>query len=122
MTSFLWSCAALFSLFVAVEPLSCYTCDVNILGYCLREAPVNCTTAQDRCVTAVAKFSGHILDIHERGCIENSTCDDSSGTVLTVKYNITRTCCSTSLCNGAGSPRRPLAAALAASLVAAWSL
>ncbi|KAL6099558.1 uncharacterized protein ACO6RY_01355 [Pungitius sinensis] len=122
MNSFLWSCAALFSLFVAVEPLSCYTCDVSILGYCLREAPVNCTTAQDRCLIAVAKFSAHILDIHERGCIENSGCKNTSGAVLTVKYNITRTCCSTSLCNGADSTRLPLAAALAASLVAAWSL
>ncbi|KAM6904144.1 uncharacterized protein PEZ65_018853 [Lycodopsis pacificus] len=121
MNTFLWSCAALLSLFVAVEPLSCYTCDVRILGSCRREAPVNCTTTQDRCYIAVAKFSGDLLDVHEGGCVEQSGCEDSNGTILTVNYTITKTCCCNNLCNGAASIQLPLAAALGAALVAGWS-
>ncbi|XP_035847516.1 CD59A glycoprotein-like [Sander lucioperca] len=104
-----------------VESLSCYTCDEGILGTCLFKASVNCTKTQDRCLTAVAKFSADLLDIHERGCIENSNCVNDNGTILNVNYTITRTCCSTSLCNGAASIQLPLTAALGAALVAVWN-
>ncbi|XP_040909290.1 prostate stem cell antigen-like isoform X2 [Toxotes jaculatrix] len=104
-----------------VESLSCYTCSLGILGSCLREAPVNCTTSQNRCFAAVAKFSADLLDIHERGCIEDTACKNDTGLILNVRYNITRTCCSTNLCNGAASTQLPLTAALFAALVAVWS-
>ncbi|XP_037649820.1 protein Bouncer-like [Sebastes umbrosus] len=121
MNRFLWSCAALLTLFITVEALSCYTCDGEILGYCLCSAAVNCTEDQDRCFVAVAKFSSHVSDIHERGCTDQSGCEGSNGTILTVNYTITRTCCNSSLCNGAASIQLPLTAALAAALVAVWS-
>ncbi|XP_034066145.1 urokinase plasminogen activator surface receptor-like [Gymnodraco acuticeps] len=105
MSKLLWSCAALFTLLVTVEALSCYTCNLNILGSCLIEKTVNCTKAQDRCFVAVAKFSADLLDIHERGCIERSKCSNSSsGSILNVKYTITETCCSNNLCNAAAAP------------------
>ncbi|XP_010779087.1 prostate stem cell antigen-like [Notothenia coriiceps] len=121
MSKLLWSCAALFTLFVTVEALSCYSCNVKILGYCLIEKAVNCTEAQDRCFVAVAKFSSDLLDIHERGCTERSKCINSSGSILNVKYTITETCCSNNLCNAAAAPPLTLTAALAAALVAVWS-
>ncbi|XP_049891041.1 sperm acrosome membrane-associated protein 4-like [Epinephelus moara] len=121
MTKFLWSCAALLTLLVTVESLTCYTCDVNILDSCLITAPVNCTGAQDRCFSAVAKFSGPLLDVHQRGCTEKSDCESSNGTILNVNYTITKTCCSANLCNGAAPIQLPLAAALGAALVALWS-
>ncbi|KAJ4927741.1 hypothetical protein JOQ06_015543 [Pogonophryne albipinna] len=121
MSKLLWSCAALFTLLVHFEALSCYTCNVNILGSCLIEKTVNCTKAQDGCFVAVAKFSADLLDIHERGCIERSKCSNSSGSILNVKYTITETCCSNNLCNAAAAPPLPLTAALAAALVVVWS-
>ncbi|XP_071356410.1 protein Bouncer-like [Trachinotus anak] len=121
MNKFLWSCAALLTLFVTVESLSCYTCDVAVLGYCLHEEPVNCTKNQKTCYSAVAKFSADLLDIHERGCIEDNKCNNESGTILSVNYTITRTCCNTNLCNGATTIQLPMTAALCAALVAVWS-
>ncbi|KAK9526650.1 hypothetical protein VZT92_015335 [Zoarces viviparus] len=70
-----------------VEPLSCYTCDVKILGSCLHESPVNCTTTQDRCYIAVAKFSADLLDIHEGGCVEKSGCEDTLGAALVAVWS-----------------------------------
>ncbi|XP_041811789.1 sperm acrosome membrane-associated protein 4-like [Chelmon rostratus] len=122
MSTFLWSCAALLTLFVAVESLTCNTCDVSILGTCLGDTPVNCTRTQNRCYNAVAKFSADLLPIHARGCIEESACKNETGvSILTVNYSITMTCCSTNLCNGAASVPLPLTAALGAALVAVWN-
>ncbi|XP_070840288.1 lymphocyte antigen-6, epidermis [Chaetodon trifascialis] len=122
MNTFLWSCAALLTLFVAVESLTCNTCDVSVLGTCLGDTPVNCTGDENRCYTAVAKFSADLLPIHERGCTEESACKNETGlSILTVNYSITMTCCSTSLCNRAASVQLPLAAALGAALVAVWN-
>uniref|UniRef100_A0A8C2ZCT5 UPAR/Ly6 domain-containing protein n=1 Tax=Cyclopterus lumpus TaxID=8103 RepID=A0A8C2ZCT5_CYCLU len=67
------------------------------------------------------EFSADMLDIHERGCIEESGCKNSYGHILTVNYTVTRTCCSNSLCNGAASIQLPLTAALGSALVAVWS-
>ncbi|XP_029298691.1 urokinase plasminogen activator surface receptor-like [Cottoperca gobio] len=121
MNRYLWSCAALLTLFVTVESLSCYTCDEGILGYCLVQEAVNCTKTQDKCYVAVAKFSSDLLDIHERGCTNSSGCDNSRGSILNVNYTISRTCCNSTLCNTAAGPELPLTAALAASLLAVWS-
>ncbi|KAK5854970.1 hypothetical protein PBY51_005116 [Eleginops maclovinus] len=122
MNRLLWSCAALFTLFVTVEALSCNTCAVDILGSCLINGVVNCTNTQDRCYTAVARFSADLLDIHERGCIEQSKCINSTGSILNVNYKITKTCCSGSnLCNAAVVPQRSLTAVLAAALVVVLS-
>ncbi|XP_022603372.1 prostate stem cell antigen-like [Seriola dumerili] len=121
MNKLLWSCAALLTLFVTVESLSCYTCDVAILGSCLRAAPINCTNDQTRCFTAVAKFSADLLDIHQRGCTKEAACRNETGAILNVNYTITRTCCSTNLCNGAASVQLPMTAALCAALVAVLS-
>ncbi|KAG7225453.1 hypothetical protein INR49_027447 [Caranx melampygus] len=121
LNRFLWSCAALLALFVTVQSLSCYKCDVSILGSCLRTAPVNCTNTQNRCFSAVAKFSADLLDIHQRGCTEETQCKNETGSILTVNYTITRTCCSNNLCNGASSARLPVTVALSAALVAVCS-
>nr|XP_046272876.1 lymphocyte antigen-6, epidermis isoform X2 [Scatophagus argus] len=126
MNKFLWSGVTLLALFVTVESLSCYTCDVSILGYCFRSASVNCTAPQNSCFTSVADFSADLLPIHAKGCIEESACkNETNMSILTVKYNITTHCCSTNLCNGATSVQLPLTAAVGAALLALltqWSL
>ncbi|XP_028255168.1 protein Bouncer-like [Parambassis ranga] len=121
MDKLLWSCAALLTLFVTAECLTCDTCDVSVLSYCFKQAPVNCTKTQDRCYTAVAKFSADLLDIHAKGCTEASLCKNETGSILSVNYTITRTCCSKNLCNRATAIQLPLTAAVCAALVAVWS-
>lgn len=67
------------------------------------------------------EFTSDLLDIHAEGCIEESACRNETGQILTVNFTITRTCCSTDLCNGAAPIQMPLTAALCAALVAVWS-
>ncbi|KAK2830559.1 hypothetical protein Q5P01_018490 [Channa striata] len=121
MTKLLWGCAALLTLFVTVESLSCYKCDVEIFSSCLKKAQVNCTGTQNTCYTAVANFSADFLTIYDRGCIAESECKNQTGSVLNVNYTITRRCCNTNLCNAASPLQLPLTAALCAALVAFWS-
>ncbi|XP_050923850.1 sperm acrosome membrane-associated protein 4 [Lates calcarifer] len=99
MAKFLWSCAALLTLCVSAESLNCFTCNQTLLGTCFLIAPVNCTETQNRCFTAVAGFSVDILNIKELGCTEESACRNGTGSILGYNYTITKTCCSTDLCN-----------------------
>ncbi|XP_054874181.1 sperm acrosome membrane-associated protein 4-like isoform X1 [Amphiprion ocellaris] len=121
MNKLLWSCAALLTLFVAVSSLTCNTCDVSILGYCAGTTPVTCTGNQNRCYSGIAKFSADLLNVHARGCIAAAACTNQTGSILTLNYSITRTCCSTNLCNEAAPAQLPLSAGLCAALVAVWS-
>ncbi|XP_035537817.1 protein Bouncer-like [Morone saxatilis] len=121
MNKYLWSCAAILTLFVTVESLTCNTCDLSVLGSCFFDSPVSCNKNQTRCYIAVANIQG-LLNVHARGCTVESDCKNQTGlSILTYKYNITRSCCSTNLCNGAASIQLPLTAALGAALVALWS-
>ncbi|XP_030002865.1 sperm acrosome membrane-associated protein 4-like [Sphaeramia orbicularis] len=123
MNKLLWSCAALFTLFVTVESLTCNTCDTSVFGYCLSTKAINCTGTQDQCYSGVATFSSdEILDIHSRGCITKTSCKNSTNlAIFTVKYNIIMHCCTTNYCNGATSIRMPLTTAVGAALVAIWT-
>ncbi|XP_005748749.1 sperm acrosome membrane-associated protein 4-like [Pundamilia nyererei] len=121
MKTLLWSCAAVMTLFVTVESLTCETCDFKILGYCMHTDPVNCTGSQTNCFTGVAKFTISLLNIYERGCIEPAECRNETGSILYVNYTVTRTCCSTDLCNGATFIQPGFTAALCAALLAVWS-
>ncbi|KAM3595965.1 uncharacterized protein V6R79_006027 [Siganus canaliculatus] len=122
MNTFLWSFAALATLFVTVETLTCNTCDVSFLGLCIGDKEVNCTASQDRCYSAVATFSSDlIIPVYDRGCIALEDCVNETVPLLSISYTITRSCCSTNLCNGASSIQLPLTAALAAALLGIWS-
>ncbi|XP_068189497.1 sperm acrosome membrane-associated protein 4-like [Antennarius striatus] len=122
MNKLLLSCAAFLTLFVTVESLTCRSCEVSVLGSCLFTDHVNCTAQQNSCFDAVTEFSGHLLPIYSRGCIEDSMCrNETNQPILTITYNVTIHCCSTDLCNSAASFKLPLAAVLAAALVALWS-
>ncbi|KAK2920929.1 lymphocyte antigen-6, epidermis [Channa argus] len=121
MAKFAWGCAALLTLFVTVESLSCYKCDLEILSSCFEKTHVNCTGNQTMCYSAVAKFSADFLNIYDRGCIEESNCKNQTGSILNVNYTVTKRCCTTDLCNAASPLLLPLTAALCAALVALWS-
>ncbi|XP_035762460.1 sperm acrosome membrane-associated protein 4-like isoform X3 [Neolamprologus brichardi] len=122
MKNLLWSCAAVMTLFATVDSLTCETCDFKILGYCMHTDPVNCTGSQTNCFTGVAKFNKiSLLNIYERGCIEPAECRNETGSILYVNYTVTRTCCSTDLCNGATFILPGFTAALCAALVPVWS-
>ncbi|XP_035762459.1 sperm acrosome membrane-associated protein 4-like isoform X2 [Neolamprologus brichardi] len=105
-----------------IDSLTCETCDFKILGYCMHTDPVNCTGSQTNCFTGVAKFNKiSLLNIYERGCIEPAECRNETGSILYVNYTVTRTCCSTDLCNGATFILPGFTAALCAALVPVWS-
>ncbi|XP_029918809.1 prostate stem cell antigen-like [Myripristis murdjan] len=121
MNKFLWTCVALVASIATVGALLCHTCDVEILGRCLLESPVNCSSSQTSCYTAEAKFtSTELLTIHAKGCTEADSCNNEVGTILTVGYTINRTCCTTDNCNGAASTQVHLLAALGTALVSIW--
>ncbi|XP_029023770.1 sperm acrosome membrane-associated protein 4 [Betta splendens] len=121
MTGLLWSCAAVVALFITVESLTCYTCDVEVFDSCFKKTEVNCSDPHDICFKGVAKIHGDLSSIHARGCIQPSDCRNDTVPILNVNYTITRHCCSTDLCNGAASTQLPLATALCGALVAVWS-
>lgn len=63
-----------------------------------------------------------VMAVQSAGCIASHLCNQTeSGTVLTLGYTMTKTCCDTDFCNGALSVQLPLAAALGAALVAIWT-
>ncbi|XP_036949946.1 sperm acrosome membrane-associated protein 4-like [Acanthopagrus latus] len=122
MNKFLWSCAALLTLFVTVEALRCYTCDVSILGSCTGTTAVNCSKSDNMCFSGVLSFSADRLPIYDKGCIMASACKNvTNEPILNINYTIIRHCCNTDLCNGVAPVQLPATAALGAALVALWS-
>uniref|UniRef100_A0A3P8S358 UPAR/Ly6 domain-containing protein n=1 Tax=Amphiprion percula TaxID=161767 RepID=A0A3P8S358_AMPPE len=103
MNKLLWSCAALLTLFVAGKK--------SVLS----------ASACAQMTTCNHEFSADLLSVHARGCIAAAACTNQTGSILTLNYSITRTCCSTNLCNGAAPAQLPLSAGLCAALVAVWS-
>lgn len=63
-----------------------------------------------------------MMVIESAGCIASHLCNQIEwGSVFTLSYTKTKTCCNTDFCNGASSVRLPFAAALGAALVAIWT-
>ena len=62
------------------------------------------------------------LSFETSGCLASSSCVNSTGTILGVGFTITRTCCSTDLCNAASTTHLPITTALSAALlVSVWA-
>ncbi|KAJ8273789.1 hypothetical protein GJAV_G00105540 [Gymnothorax javanicus] len=110
--------------FILSEALTCNKCPVGIFGTCLIPSSEECLASQPNCFTGKAEFpsiSG-FLGFNTQGCIDTNSCNKTTnGTILTVEYVVTRTCCSTDKCNpvsGASTVRLSLTAAASAALVA----
>ncbi|KAL2080585.1 hypothetical protein ACEWY4_024378 [Coilia grayii] len=123
MAKVLWAIITMAACFILVEPLKCKKCSVGILGKCLFSSQQACSNSEDRCYTGKAEFNiTGVLGFETAGCLANSSCVNSTGSVLGVTYTITRTCCSTDLCSAASTPHLPATTALSAALlVFAWA-
>ncbi|CAB1321108.1 unnamed protein product, partial [Coregonus sp. 'balchen'] len=96
------------------ESLNCNTCSVGITSVCLIGSTTTCSTSEHNCYSGQAVFN--ISSIKRKGCLPTNVYTTSTSGILGAGYTISQTCCSTNLCNGAGSVQLPLTA-----LVAIWS-
>ncbi|KAA0710768.1 hypothetical protein E1301_Tti022959 [Triplophysa tibetana] len=103
------------------EALKCNTCQVGILGKCFLKSDANCPANGTSCYTAKAEFNvAGFLSLSTSGCTLD--CSNTNGTVLGAVYTVTKTCCSTDLCNGASAAHMSVAGAVSAALLATfWS-
>ncbi|XP_075907731.1 uncharacterized protein LOC142905111 [Nelusetta ayraudi] len=123
MKRFMLVSAALVAVFATGDSLICRTCRVGIMGKCLFSGSKVCSQSEPNCHSSeLALNHTRAMVIESGGCIASHLCNQTeSGSVLTLSYTMTKTCCSTDFCNGATSVRLPLAAALSAALVAIWT-
>ncbi|GAA6235551.1 sperm acrosome membrane-associated protein 4-like [Lates japonicus] len=123
MKKLLLVCAVFMAMFFAGESLTCYTCKMGFKGKCLFTSTETCSNSKPNCYWGSLAFNvSRLMSLQTRGCLASSLCNRTeTGALLTAGYSVTRTCCSTDLCNGATHPQLPLTAALGATLMAAWS-
>ncbi|XP_017278194.1 lymphocyte antigen 6 complex locus protein G6d [Kryptolebias marmoratus] len=117
-------CGALMVMIVTGESLTCQTCRSVFKDRCFYSSSVSCSHPQSSCYNGKLAFNiSSLITLYSRSCLPSSLCNQTeTGTLLTVGYTVTRTCCGTDDCNGATSVRLSTAAALAAAVTAAWSL
>ncbi|XP_034561186.1 protein Bouncer-like [Notolabrus celidotus] len=104
------------------EALVCHTCRGGFVGRCFFRSTETCSDSQDSCFWGKLKFNNTRLPSWEtRGCMNSTVCNQTEvGTLLSVGYTVTKSCCMTDCCNGATSAQLPLTAALGAALLAMW--
>ncbi|XP_007575947.1 lymphocyte antigen 6 complex locus protein G6d-like [Poecilia formosa] len=107
--------------FAVGQNLECYKCSIGLWNLCL--------TSKTTCGTGEHCFSGEggsgDVKLKMKGCLEVAKCNKTDdvklpGTSNTTIYKMTKTCCSTNLCNVA--PGLPGASALSLAAVAMFSL
>ncbi|KAG7324626.1 hypothetical protein KOW79_012642 [Hemibagrus wyckioides] len=112
--------------FALAESLTCNSCSVGLIGFCLNPSSVTCSTNTSSCTTSKASFPSitAFSGFSSQGCLESSQCNGTtSGTLLGATYTISRTCCSTDKCNplvlsGASYVHVSLTAVLSVALLA----
>ncbi|KAM3597000.1 uncharacterized protein V6R79_024368 [Siganus canaliculatus] len=111
------------SMFVAAESLTCHTCRFGYRGKCVFPSTETCSDSEPNCYCGNLIFNNtRLMRLETRGCLASSLCNQTeSGALLTVGYTVTKTCCSTDLCNKATSVQLSLVAALSTAMLAFWS-
>ncbi|KAM8841354.1 lymphocyte antigen-6, epidermis isoform 1-T1 [Spinachia spinachia] len=92
--------AVLASLMLA-DSLTCNQCRYGLLGFCINNNVLTCSTNTSVCFTARASFTGiPSVGFNTQGCQEPAGCNaTANGTLVGVNYQTTTTCCSTDRCN-----------------------
>uniref|UniRef100_A0A4W4GG91 UPAR/Ly6 domain-containing protein n=1 Tax=Electrophorus electricus TaxID=8005 RepID=A0A4W4GG91_ELEEL len=94
------------------EGLVCNSCPVGILSKCLFGSSQTCTDTNNNCYTATAGMTA---------CTNTHT-TRTHHFARSHSFNYVHLCCSTNLCNGAGSAQLSVTAAFSTTLLAsAWS-
>ncbi|AWP21378.1 putative sperm acrosome membrane-associated protein 4-like [Scophthalmus maximus] len=125
-----WKAVTLLSAVIAAaQCLTCRQCPVGIFGTCLLGSDVTCNNATESCYRGEAQFNATgTLTLHTRGCLDSDLCGKTlTGSILGAGYTSSFQCCTTNLCNGAGSVQISVIAALccavlASSLGGTWEL
>ncbi|KAK7906993.1 hypothetical protein WMY93_015605 [Mugilogobius chulae] len=86
-----------------IHSLKCHACAISVLNKCAIGLKMDCKSGQ-QCYTGKGKKVGFI-DAMEKGCLDVGDCNRTAsvnvpGTEAAV-YSMTRTCCTTDLCNSA---------------------
>ncbi|XP_018420286.1 PREDICTED: lymphocyte antigen 6 complex locus protein G6d-like isoform X2 [Nanorana parkeri] len=91
--------------------IECYSCDY---GLCLAPSKDSCSFGQV-CGTETAKDNTGFLNLKKKGCTSLSDClSESSVSYLGITVTTTRSCCITSLCNSAATPKVSIVTGVAA--------
>ncbi|XP_056153995.1 lymphocyte antigen 6 complex locus protein G6d-like [Lampris incognitus] len=96
------------------ESLTCKSYKLGIAGTCLFSSTQTCSDSEPNCYCVNLAFSvNRDLNFPVKSCLATKLCNQTDiGTILITGYTISRTCCSTDLCNAAS----PLCLALTAVL------
>ncbi|KAM3596739.1 uncharacterized protein V6R79_019669 [Siganus canaliculatus] len=88
--------------FILVESLTCNQCNYGLLGFCLSNSEVTCSTNTSVCFTGKASFPSvsSSVGFNTQGCREPTGCNaTTNGTLLGITYETKIDCCSTDKCN-----------------------
>ncbi|XP_040909309.1 prostate stem cell antigen [Toxotes jaculatrix] len=109
--------------FAIGQALECYKCKIGLFNVCLTTKET-CQQGE-QCYSGIGKAAG-VLDISMKGCLAEAECnktqqvnfpsDNSNSTV----YTMTKTCCSTDLCNAA--PGLPVASGVSLTIATVTAL
>ncbi|XP_040179448.1 lymphocyte antigen 6 complex locus protein G6d-like [Rana temporaria] len=82
--------------------IDCYSC---VYGVCILPPKESCSFGQV-CGTETAKDNAGLLNLKKKGCISLTDClSESSVSYLGYTVTTKRSCCLTSLCNSAATPK-----------------
>lgn len=82
--------------------IDCYSCDY---GVCILPSKESCSFGQV-CGTETAKDNSGLLNLKKKGCTSLTDClTESSVSYLGYQVTTKRSCCVTSLCNSAATPK-----------------
>ncbi|XP_060916182.1 protein Bouncer-like [Labrus mixtus] len=128
MTNFWKAVIVLCALVPAAQSLRCRQCPLGIFGSCLFGSDVTCNNATESCHRGEAQFNATgSLTLQIRGCLDSDLCGKTlTGSILGAGYTTSFQCCTTDLCNAAGSLQLPLTVALCAAILSSlwgtWDL
>ncbi|XP_059205105.1 sperm acrosome membrane-associated protein 4-like [Centropristis striata] len=117
---------AIVASFMLADSLTCNKCSYGILGFCVSNSEINCSTNTSSCFTGKTTFTSLTsVGFNNQGCMEPAGCNaTTNGTIIGVSYTTTITCCSTDKCNpvtvtgAASSIKMSLTAALGVAVLA----
>ncbi|RXN17023.1 sperm acrosome membrane-associated 4-like protein [Labeo rohita] len=89
--------------FAVGQALQCYECKLGFWSLCITTKKT--CEADERCFSGVGKAAG-LVDIKKKGCLKVAECNKTEqvnfpSNSSTQVYQMTKTCCSTDLCNSA---------------------